>query len=90
MDYADSILNRQRDSSMYANNKVYTALKGQLANYYSIAKNGGWGTITSAGQLKKGTKSPAVTALKKRLQLSKDYNGTDTTNVFSDSLETSS
>jgi len=87
MDYADSILNRQRDSSMYANNKVYTGLKGQLAIYYSIAKNGGWGTITSAGQLKKGTKSPAVTALKKRLQLSKDYNGTDTTNIFSDSLE---
>ena len=87
MDYADSILNRQKDSSMYLDNKVYTALKGQLANYYSIAKNGGWGTITSTGQLKKGTKSPAVIALKKRLQLSKDYNGTDTTNMFSDSLE---
>jgi murein L,D-transpeptidase YcbB/YkuD len=87
MDYADSILSRQKDSSMYSDNKVYTALKGQLANYYSIAKNGGWGTITSTGQLKKGTKSPAVIALKKRLQLSKDYNGTDTTNIFSDSLE---
>jgi murein L,D-transpeptidase YcbB/YkuD len=87
MDYSDSILNRQRDSSMYADNKVYTALKGHLANYYSIAKNGGWGTITSTGQLKKGTKSPAVISLKKRLQLSKDYNGTDTTNIFSDSLE---
>jgi L,D-transpeptidase YcbB len=87
MDYADSILNRQKDSSMYSDNKVYTALKGQLANYYSVAKNGGWGTITSTGQLKKGTKSPAVIALKKRLQLSKDYNGTDTTNIFSDSLE---
>jgi L,D-transpeptidase YcbB len=87
MDYADSILSRQKDTSMYSDNKVYTALKGQLANYYSIAKNGGWGTITSTGQLKKGTKSPAVIALKKRLQLSKDYNGTDTTNIFSDSLE---
>src|SRR5215203_406350 len=87
MDYADSIVNRQKDSSVYATNKVYTALKGQLANYYSIAKNGGWGTITSASQLKKGTKSAGVTALKKRLQLSKDYNGTDTTNIFSDSLE---
>jgi L,D-transpeptidase YcbB len=87
MEYADSILNRQKDSTMYAGNKMYTGLKGELANYYSIAKNGGWGTITSTGQLKKGTKSPAVTSLKKRLQLSKDYNGTDTTNVFSDSLE---
>ena len=88
MEYADSILNRQKDSSMYANNKVYSALKAQLANYYLIAKNGGWGTITANGQLKKGAKSPAVVALKKRLQLSKDYSGADTTNVFSDSLET--
>lgn len=87
LEYADSILNRQKDSSMWSGNKIYTSLKAQLANYYSIAKNGGWGTISS-GQLKKGTKSPAVVALKKRLQLSKDYNGTDTTNVFSDTLET--
>ena len=86
MEYADSILNRQKDSVMYAGNKQYTFLKEQLATYYSIAKNGGWATISTT-QLKKGTKSPAVTALKKRLQLTKDYNGTDTTNVFSDSLE---
>jgi L,D-transpeptidase YcbB len=88
MEYADSILNKQKDSAMYAGNKNYNLLKGQLANYYSIAKNGGWGTISSTGQLKKGMKSPAVSTLKKRLQLSKDYNGTDTTNVFSDSLVT--
>jgi L,D-transpeptidase YcbB len=88
MEYADSILNKQKDSAMYAGNKNYNLLKGQLANYYSIAKNGGWGTISSTGQLKKGMKSPAVSTLKKRLQLSKDYNGADTTNVFSDSLVT--
>jgi len=87
MDYADSILNKQKDSSLYAGNKNYNALKQQLAHYYSIAKNGGWGTITANAQLKKGMKSPQVVALKKRLQLSKDYNGTDTTNVFSDSLD---
>jgi len=88
MDYADSILNRQKDSSLYAGNKGYNLLKQQLANYYSIAKNGGWGTIAANAKLRKGTKSPEVVSLKKRLQLSKDYNGTDTTNVFSDSLET--
>jgi murein L,D-transpeptidase YcbB/YkuD len=87
MDYADSILNKQKDSSLYAGNKNYNALKQQLAHYYSIAKNGGWGTITANAQLKKGVKSPLVVALKKRLQLSKDYDGTDTTNVFSDSLD---
>jgi murein L,D-transpeptidase YcbB/YkuD len=88
MDYADSILNKQKDSSLYAGNKKYNALKQKLANYYSIAKNGGWQTITASGQLKKGTKSTQVVALKKHLQLFKDYNGTDTTNVFSDSLVT--
>lgn len=87
MDFADSILNKQKDSSMYAGNKNYNALKQQLAGYASIAKKGGWGTITTNSQLKKGMKSPAVAALKKRLQLAKDYNGTDTTNIFSDSLQ---
>ena len=87
MDYADSILNNQKDSSMYAGNKNYNALKQQLANYYSIAKNGGWGTITANTNLKKGMRSPGVITLKKRMQLSKDYNSIDSTNVFSDSLE---
>jgi murein L,D-transpeptidase YcbB/YkuD len=88
MEYADSILNKQKDSSLYAGNEGYNLMKLQLANYFSIAKNGGWGTIASNAKLKKGTKSPEVVALKKRLQLSKDYSGTDTSNVFSDSLET--
>lgn len=87
LEYADSILNRQKDSSLYANNKGYSLLKQQLANYYSIARNGGWDSIAISGNLKKGTKAPAVTALKKRLQMTKEYNGTDTSNVFSDSLE---
>jgi murein L,D-transpeptidase YcbB/YkuD len=88
MEYADSILNKQKDSSFYAGNKGYNLLKQQLADYYSIAKNGGWGTLASTTKLKKGTKSPEVGIIKKRLQLSKDYKGTDTSNVFSDSLET--
>lgn len=88
MEYADSILNKQKDSSLYAGNKGYSLLKEQLANYYSIAKNGGWDSIASTAKLKKGTRSPEVVTLKKRLQVSKDYNGTDTSNVFSDSLET--
>lgn len=87
MEYADSILNKQKDSSLYSTNKSYNLLKAQLANYYNIAKSGGWPTINS-GQLKKGMKSPAVTTLKKRLQATKEYNSSDTSNVFNDSLET--
>jgi murein L,D-transpeptidase YcbB/YkuD len=83
---ADSILNKQKNAEQYTSNKTYTSLKQQLATYYSISKNGGWQPIQNAANLKKGSKSPAVTAIKKRLQLTKEYPGTDTTNVYSDSL----
>jgi L,D-transpeptidase YcbB len=86
MSYADSILNKQKDSALYAGNKRYNQLKEQLSNYYSIAKNGSWGTVSSTN-LKKGTRSPDVVILKKQLQSLKEYNGTDTSNIFSDSLE---
>lgn len=81
---ADSIVNRQGDSSLAAN-KTWSAMKSQLALYYNAAKNGGWQPISSGG-LKKGTKSPAVSALKKRLQATNDYPAGDTSGVFSDSL----
>ena len=86
MTYADSILNKQKDSSLYAGNRVYSQLKAQLSNYYSIAQKGGWGTIPSGVQLKKGVSSPGIAALKKRLMASGDYSGTDTAAVYSDSL----
>ena len=86
---ADSILNKQKDSTQYAGNRAYTLLKQQLAVYYNAAKNGGWQPITAVDikQLKKGTSSPTVTAIKKRLQLTKDYIATDTSSQFNDSLE---
>lgn len=86
MEYADSILNRQKDSSLYSNNRTYAALKTQLGQYYTIAKSGGWGSIPAGAQMKKGSSSPAVATLKKRLIATGDYTGTDTTAVFSDSL----
>lgn len=87
MELADSILNKQKDSSLFANNKMYGAMKQQLAVYYNAAKNGGWQPISSAG-LKKGSASPAVIALKKRLQATNNYSSGDTTNIYSDSLVT--
>ncbi len=88
MEYADSILNRQKDSSLYANNKGYNLLKEQLANYYAVAKNGGWDSLNISTGLKKGKQSQAVASLKKRLQLTKEYSETDTSQVFTDSLTT--
>ena len=86
MEYADSILNRQKDSSLYATNKGYQMLKEKLAKYYSFANDGGWDSTAVSTGLKKGAKSPAVVALKKRLQLYGEIANADTTDVFSDSL----
>lgn len=84
---ADSILHKQTDTAQYAKNKGYSALKQQLSIYYEVAKNGGWQPIPS-GSIRKGSKSPAVSALKKRLQATQDYPAGDTSSVYSDSLVT--
>jgi murein L,D-transpeptidase YcbB/YkuD len=86
MELADSILHKQRDSAFYARHNEYMALKKGLALYYQAAKNGGWQPLPAAQRLARGTKSPAVVALKKRLSATGDYSAADTTNVFSDSL----
>lgn len=90
MELADSVLNKQKDSSLYAGNPVYTALKQQLALYYKAAKDSSGMALPATGlnTLRKGTSSPAVAALKKRLQLTGDYASGDTTAVYSDSLMT--
>ena len=88
MQLADSLLNKQKDSSLWQGNAQYAALKQSLNLYYTAAQNSGWQTITTAAGLRKGTKSPAVTALKKRLAATGDYSASDTSNVFSDSLVT--
>lgn len=86
---ADSILNKQNDSVLYANNKGYSLLKQQLAVYYKAAKDSNWQALpANAKSLKKGVTSPAVTTLKKHLQATGDYTVSDTTNVFTDSLAT--
>lgn len=88
MQYTDSILTKQRDDSAYASsNPAYQAMKTHLQKYYDAAKQGGWQLLPPTVKgLKKGSSSPAVTALKKRLQLTGDLTAGDTTAVYSDSL----
>lgn len=88
MQLADSLLNKPGDSTLWQNNAQYAALKNSLATYYNAAKNGGWPAVTNISGLQKGTQSPAVVQLKKRLAASGDYVTTDTSNVYSDSLVT--
>lgn len=86
---ADSILKGQTDSTLYKGNKPYASLKQQLAIYFEAAKDSSWQALSSAANnLKKGAKSDAVTAIKKRLQVINEYTTADTSNVFTDSLET--
>jgi murein L,D-transpeptidase YcbB/YkuD len=81
---ADSLL-KQNDSSLGNNNSHYALLKNSLQLYYTAAKNRGWDSVSAKG-LKKGSQSPQVILLKKRLAVTKDYPANDTSNIFTDSL----
>ena len=94
MQLADSILNKvdssniETDTTTFASKKPYNLLKEQLRTYYEIAQKGGWQSITTGTKkLKKGSSSPIVAAIKKRLILTGEYKGTDSTQVYNDSLE---
>jgi murein L,D-transpeptidase YcbB/YkuD len=88
MQYTDSILNKQNEDSAYAgSNPAYLAMKGHLQKYYEAAQKGGWQPLPASTKgLKKGSSSPAVTALKKRLQMTGELGAGDTSAVYSDSL----
>ncbi len=87
---ADSLLNKKhKDEKYYEDvNVMYAALKKQLELYYPIAKSGGWPAIPAVkGNLKKDAADTAISFIKKRLQLTKDMPGSDTSAVFTDTLE---
>jgi murein L,D-transpeptidase YcbB/YkuD len=86
---ADSLLTKKhKDEKYYGDvNESYGKLKAQLQKYYDVAKAGGWPAINvPAKQFKEGTSSPAVPVLKKRLQLSGDMPGADTSQLFDNAL----
>lgn len=87
---ADSLLSKKhKDNKYFENvNEPYRLLKEQLQKYYDVTKSGGWPAIsTSAKTLKKGVSNAAVPLLKKRLQISGQMPGTDTSLIFTDTLE---
>ncbi|ANE49789.1 L,D-transpeptidase family protein [Flavisolibacter tropicus] len=84
---ADSLSNKI-DTVQFANNRSYMLMREQLKHYSAIAKQGGWKPLTlDAKTIKKGTSSPGISNLKKRLLTSGDYSANDTTALFNDSLE---
>ncbi|HJW17122.1 MAG TPA: L,D-transpeptidase family protein, partial [Flavisolibacter sp.] len=89
MQLADSILHREKDSVQNAGNKAYNALKQQLAIYYKAATDSSLQNFSIRSEkLKKGSTTPQVVVLKKRLAATGDYVTTDTSAKFNDSLET--
>lgn len=87
---ADSLLTKKHKDDKYFEdvNASYRALKQQLGTYYQIVKNGGWPTIPAAKKsYKKGVAAPEIAVMKRRLQVSGDMPGGDTSQVFNDSLE---
>lgn len=88
---ADSLLHKKhKDDKYYEDvNEMYAALKKKLETYYQIAKAGGWPVIPGIkSSLKKETSHEVIPLVKKRLQLTLDMPGTDTTTLFTDTLET--
>jgi murein L,D-transpeptidase YcbB/YkuD len=86
---ADSLLNKKHKDNKYFEDvhEPYRLLKGNLAKYYEVTKAGGWPQIPTAKSLKKGNTSPAVVLIKKRLQLTGEMPGTDTSQLYNDTLE---
>ncbi len=89
MYYADSLLTKKhKDNKYYSDvNASYKLLKDQLQKYYNIAKNGGWQSVeTTQKKIKKGDSLLAVSAIKKRLQITGEMPAGDTTPTFNDQL----
>ena len=86
---ADSLLNKKHKDNKYFEDvhEPYGQLKNQLETYYNIAQKGGWPQIvTTKKTLKKGASDSVVTVIKKRLRITGDLPGSDTSRIFNDTL----
>ncbi len=69
-------------------NRFYPLLRNKLVKYYEIDKKGGWAKINLNNKAyKTGDSAKAVLQLKKRLKITGDYNGEDTSLKFAPQLE---
>jgi murein L,D-transpeptidase YcbB/YkuD len=81
---ADNISNK----NYAAFNESYGLLKSKLQQYTTIAKNGGWPILaTTAKKYRLGIVSPDIILLKKRLQITGELQGQDTTESFDVDLQ---
>jgi murein L,D-transpeptidase YcbB/YkuD len=92
IDLADSVLVDNSVNNNYANlNEAYKLLKVPLKQYVAIEKSGGWKTIVAGAGIKiyeEGASDAAVGLVKKRLQMTGELAGNDSTELFNPELET--
>lgn len=89
--FLDSLVrNKGKNANEYEpTNRQYNLLKNYLVKYSKMEKEGGWKTITpDQKKFVKGNTSPFIAQIKKRLAFTGDFIAkTDTSDVFTDSLE---
>lgn len=87
---ADSLLNKKHSDEKYYEqvNDMYGNLKKSLQLYYALVKAGGWSAIPSVKIIKAGETNAVISSIKKRLQLTQDMPGNDSSAVFTDTLVT--
>ena len=87
MEVAKNILQTKEDD-FEKENQAYKLVKSKLKQYYDLALKGGWPQIAFVGKpLKKGVSVPQIASIKKRLQLTGELSGNDTTALFDDAFE---
>ncbi|MBL0273389.1 MAG: L,D-transpeptidase family protein [Chitinophagaceae bacterium] len=86
---ADSLINKKHSDEKYYEqvNDMYGNLKKNLPLYLDIVKAGGWPTIQVTKSIRTGETHASIPAIKKRLQLTQDMPGHDSTALFTDTLE---
>ncbi len=86
---ADSLLADNAENRNYASiNESYRLLRDQLRKYNAIARKGGWPAIAAdEKKYKKGMNSLVVAQIKRRLQITGELAGADTTSIFNEELE---
>jgi L,D-transpeptidase YcbB len=84
MDAAGLVLKEDQKSA----SESYNRLREHLGKYYDIANKGGWPAITvPAAAVKKGGSAPVVTQLKKRLIVTGELQGSDTSAAYTPELD---
>jgi murein L,D-transpeptidase YcbB/YkuD len=89
IEFADSFLNAKNRDNKYYDMELsqFRNLKQWLGNYMEVYKRGGWPVVNSpALAFKKHKPSPTIAILKKRLQMSGDLPGNDSTQMWNDTL----